>query len=219
MADAEHAFAIGAYGLFLETSDGGTTWTRRPFFSVPLPLPEGEEPAEDDEGDYVDPDYGEDFHLNHITNAADGTLYIAAEAGHYYRSQDAGATWTALEPPYSGSFFGTLPLDGDALLLFGMRGNVFRSDDAGLSYTPIETNVQSLLTSAFRAKDGRIVVTGLAGVVLESADGGKTFALHRQADRRGNMMALPTTDAGVVLIGEGGVTMLSANDYRAGGVQ
>ena len=219
MADASNGFAVGAYGLFLETSDGGTTWTRRPFFSVPLPVPEGEEPPEDDEGAYVDPEYGEDFHLNHITSAADGTLYIAAEAGHYYRSQDRGATWTLLKPPYKGSFFGTLPLEGDSLLLFGMRGNLFRSDDAGLTYRPLTTNVEALLTSAYRTADGRILITGLAGVLLESTDNGATFALHRQEDRRGSMMALPANDAGIVLIGEGGVTRLSSSDYRAGGVQ
>lgn len=219
MADASNGFAIGAYGLFLETSDGGTTWTRRPFFSEPLPVPEGEEPPEDDEDYYVDPEYGEDRHLNHITSAADGTLYIAAEAGNYYRSQDRGATWTRLKPPYNGSFFGTLPLAGDSLLLFGMRGNLFRSDDAGLTYRSLPTNVEALLTSAFRAADGRIMLTGLAGVLLESVDDGATFTLHRQRDRRGSMMALPANDASIVLIGEGGVTLLTPSDYRAGGVQ
>ncbi|MFK8016926.1 MAG: WD40/YVTN/BNR-like repeat-containing protein [Gammaproteobacteria bacterium] len=221
-ADAQRGFAVGAYGLFLETSDGGDTWARRPFFSEPLPLAEGEEPAEDGDTDdfdedYVDPEYGEDFHLNHITAAADGTLYIAAEAGHYYRSDNAGATWYRLAPPYNGSFFGTLPLDGDSLLLFGMRGNLFLSDDKGLTYFAIETGVEALLTAGIRENDGRVVLVGLAGTVLESADGGRSFELHRQEDRRGNMMVLPGGGTGIVLIGESGVNRLTESAYRAGG--
>ncbi len=70
----------------LATSDGGDTWEPR---SV--------------HGD-------DDFHLNQIAAAADGTLYLAAEAGHLYRSDDGGETWQPLPSPYEGSFFGLLPL-------------------------------------------------------------------------------------------------------------
>ena len=54
---------------------------------------EGEEDGDDDDGfedDFVDPELGEQYHLNHITSAADGTLYIGAEAGKFYRSGDGG---------------------------------------------------------------------------------------------------------------------------------
>ncbi|NIN72690.1 MAG: sialidase, partial [Gemmatimonadetes bacterium] len=47
--------------------------------------------------------------------------------------------WTTLPSPYEGSFFGTLPLEGDSLLLFGLRGHLFRSDDAGESWEEIPT--------------------------------------------------------------------------------
>jgi hypothetical protein len=46
-----------------------------------------------------------------------------------------GATWYELPSPYDGSFYGILPLDGDALLAFGLRGNVFRSEDGGKNWT------------------------------------------------------------------------------------
>jgi len=222
-ADESRGFAVGAYGLFLESSDGGVNWSRRPFLSEPLPREEDEDEdaAEQDdfEDDFVDPEFGEDYHLNHITAAPDGTLYIAAEAGHYYRSDDDGATWLRLEPPYNGSFFGTLPLEGDSLLLFGMRGNLFRSEDRGVSYEPIDTGVESLLTAGYQTDDGTIVVVGLAGTVLESDDGGRSFVQYRQSDRRGYMMALPLDAGGILLIGEEGVVALSQAAYRAGGEQ
>ncbi|MFK7887198.1 MAG: WD40/YVTN/BNR-like repeat-containing protein, partial [Gammaproteobacteria bacterium] len=224
---AQRAIAVGAYGLYLETNDGGETWERRPFFSEPLPRPEGEaeeaasdEDAEDEEyeDDYVDPEFGEEFHLNQIVAAADGTLYIAGETGRHYRSDNNGTTWYRLRPPYNGSFFGTLPLGGDALLAYGMRGNVFRSDDKGASYTAVDTGVNALLTGGFQTDAGKLLLVGLAGVVLESGDGGNTFSLHRQADRSGNMMVLPV-GSGVVLMGESGVQRLDEASYRAGGEQ
>ena len=58
---------------------------------------------------------GSDYHLNHIARSGTGRLYIAAEAGTIYRSDDDGQTWISLPSPYHGSFFGTLPLENDSL--------------------------------------------------------------------------------------------------------
>ena len=223
----ERAVAVGAYGLYVETLDGGDTWETRPFSSEPLPT--GDVEANDaqessaasdgnDEDDWDDEEFPEDYHLNHIAAAADGTLYIAGEAGSFYRSDDNGATWYRLETPYEGSFFGALPLGDAALLAFGMRGNLFRSEDRGQSFEPIETGVDALLTAGYRATDGKIMLVGLAGVVLESDDG-RAFTLYRQSDRKGAMSALPAAGGATVLIGEAGVNRLDRATYRAGGAQ
>ena len=83
----------------------------------------------------------DDFHLNQIAAAAaDGTLYMAAEAGHLYRSADQGATSQPLPAPYEGSFFGFLPLSDGALLVFGLRGELFRSEDRGETWTTIASS-------------------------------------------------------------------------------
>lgn len=235
VASAQRAVAIGAYGLYLETNDGGDSWERRPFMSEPLPRPVNAETDEEDassedvsaadefedeyEDDFVDPEFGEEFHLNSIARAPDGTLYISGEQGRYYRSDDQGALWYRLRPPYNGSFFGTLPLGGDELLVYGMRGNVFFSADKGASFSEVDSGVSALLTGGFRTVSGKLILVGMAGVVLESSDGGKTFALHRQNNRSGNMMALSAAGEGVVLIGEAGVTRLDEAGYRAGGEQ
>ena len=49
-------FAIGAYGSYFTTTDGGTTWEYEPI-------------AEDD------------WHLHQISRSDNGKLYLAAEAG------------------------------------------------------------------------------------------------------------------------------------------
>ena len=67
----------------------------------------GDRSAEDGS---AEDEIGGDFHLNRIVGASGSRLYIAAEAGHLYRSDDAGRTWNELPSPYEGSFFGVLPL-------------------------------------------------------------------------------------------------------------
>jgi photosystem II stability/assembly factor-like uncharacterized protein len=200
--DADNGFAIGAYGFFLETSDGGDSWNER---SIVDP----DDVAEEDIDPYAFTSAA-DLHLNHIAHADSGALYVAAEAGGAFRSDDQGETWVSLEPPYEGSFFGSLPLAGDSVLLFGLRGNLFRSDDAGDTWRPLETGTVALLTDGLVTKAGPVIVTGLAGTLLLSRDGGESFEIAQQADRQGLATALPLPDGGLVLIGEFGVNRLPA---------
>jgi photosystem II stability/assembly factor-like uncharacterized protein len=181
--DLERGFAVGAYGLLLTTRDGGATWT--------------EEPPSDEE-----------WHLNHVAGSPSGKIYLAAEAGHVYRSDDGGETWTALPSPYEGSFFGTLPLDGDELLLFGLRGHLFRSEDAGETWEPVETGTEASLTSGLRLRDGSVWIAGLEGTVLRSADGRPPFVLDAHADRKGISALAEAGDGSLIAVGDFGVRVL-----------
>lgn len=184
-SDADNGFAVGAYGSFYRTSDGGATWSFEPISEW-------------------------DFHLHHIARSTGGRLYLAAEAGMIYRSDDAGATWAELASPYEGSFFGTLPLDGDTVLVFGLQGNMFRSEDAGESWTPVETGTTAMLTDGIRLADGRVVITGLGGTLLISSDGGSTFELLPQDDRRGIASIVEAEDGQLLMVGEFGVKTMPA---------
>ena len=181
--DDTRGFAIGAYGRFHVTDDGGDTWTEAPI------------------GD-------DDFHLNHISRAGNGTLYIAAEAGNAYRSRDDGETWELLETPYTGSFFGALPLEDDTVLLFGLRGHLYRSEDAGESWEAIDTGTVAMLNSAARLPGGRILIVGLGGTVL-SSDDGHSFRLVPQPTRAGVQAVVMGKDR-LLLAGESGVQQLSS---------
>lgn len=179
-SDENNGIAVGAYGFFLTTEDGGKSWASKMI-------------SEDD------------WHLNQIKTSETGRLYIAAEAGTIYRSDDQGLTWTSLDSPYEGSFFGTLPLGGDTLLIFGLRGNLFRSDDAGETWQKITTDTKAILNSGLRLPDGRIFIVGLGGALLVSSDDGLTFTLQPQADRKGILSALPIEKNELMLVGQGGV--------------
>ena len=209
--DAQNGFAIGAYGYFLTTTDGGESWNDQPFSSKDLHSNEDElVDAGDDFDEDDDAALGGDFHLNHITRSASGRLYISAEAGNIYRSDDEGQSWLTLPSPYAGSFFGTLPLEDDVLLLFGLRGHLFRSEDAGESWQQVETGIKAMLTSAEQLSNGTIIITGLGGTVFISKDGGKSITQVPQPNRRGITTVVEASDGTPILIGEFGVRSLDA---------
>lgn len=188
--DERTGFAVGAYGYFLATEDGGETWVSRAI-------------SEDD------------FHLNALVPVVEREtgsrrpesqrLYIAAEAGVAYRSDDGGKTWRELPSPYAGSWFGGLALDENQVLLTGLRGHLFRSADGGDTWTEVATGTQATLTGAIRLPSGSIVIVGLEGSVLTSADNGRSVSARRLPSRQGISAALPLADGGVLLIGEFGV--------------
>ena len=186
-SDADNGVAIGAYGSYFETTDGGTTWSSR----------------------WISED---DWHLHQIARADNGKLYIAAEAGSVYRSDDGGATWITLPSLYEGSYFGVLPLEGDSVLLFGLRGHLFRAEDAGETWEELDTGTVAMLTDGQLLGDGTVIITGLGGTVLTSSDDGRTFTHHQQANRRGISAVTDTDNGSLFLVGEFGVRVATLED-------
>ena len=182
--DRDTGFAVGAYGYFLATRDGGDTWTSRAVSK-------------------------DDFHLNEIVAAGTQRLFMAAEAGVVYRSDDGGDSWRELPSPYAGSWFGALALDEDRILLLGLRGHLFRSEDAGESWTQVATATTATLTDAVRLRRGVVLITGLEGTLLTSRDRGRSVSTIRRPLRQGISSALALRDGGVLLTGEFGVRRLT----------
>jgi photosystem II stability/assembly factor-like uncharacterized protein len=184
-----HGLAVGGFSAMLETNDGGKTWSRVSSL--------GEE-----EGD---------LHLNDIFASSNGTIFVAAEIGFIYRSDDNGKSWRELNPPYTGSFWGGLGLRSGALLVFGMRGHAFRSDDLGETWAEIETGTGKSLTGGAQLDDSRVMIVGLGGTILSSEDGGVTFTEAVRRGRRGIYAVVGAADGSIVLFGEKGVELARQN--------
>ena len=204
--------AVGAYGLILETSDGGQNWNEVFFEPTDLApdddIDTGDDDAGEDEGDWWDvEEAGGDYHLNDLL-AIDGALYMAAEAGHLYRSDDGGVTWLTLPSDYDGSFFGLIEAGDGRLIAVGLRGNVFYSDDRGETWRPSAVPVATTLNSGLRLFDGTIVVAGGAGTLLISHDNGKTFSARQEQDRKGIQTLLQLGAGQLLSIGESGAKMI-----------
>jgi len=198
VCNGSDAIAVGAYGVYFTSGDRGLTWTEHKFEAQPLAAKKS-----------ADDDIGGDYHLNRIVGASGSRLYIAAEAGHLYRSDDAGKTWTELPSPYEGSFFGILPLDGESLLAYGLRGHLFRSDDGGRSWRRVTVGTVAMLNDAIRLPNDIIAVVGLSGTVLVSRNGGETFELQQQADRKGLSALLGVGMSELITVGEAGVKAIA----------
>ena len=228
--DERTGFAVGAYGYFLATEDGGETWTARSVSEddfhlnalIPVPRERSDSP---DPGSRRPESQGPES--KGATPRAPRSqpprdqrppprrLYLAAEAGVAYRSDDGGKTWRELSTPYAGSWFGGLALDEDEVLLAGLRGHLFRSGDGGDTWTEVATGTHATLTGAVRLPSGSIVVTGLEGSVLTSRDAGRSVSARRLPSREGISAALPLSGGGVLLVGEFGVKRLAGDDWAS----
>jgi photosystem II stability/assembly factor-like uncharacterized protein len=200
--------AVGAYSAYLTSRDGGASWQEQKFSPAAAraaphaPAPAGDAGAQEPPRN--------DYHLNRIVAASDTRLYIAAEAGHLYRSDDGGASWRTLASPYAGSFFGVLPLGETTLLAFGLRGNLYRSEDAGASWRRLDCGTVAMLDGAAHAGGRAVVIVGLSGVLLASRDDGQSFTLLQQADHAGLAAVASTRDGALVAVGEDGARRIAA---------
>jgi photosystem II stability/assembly factor-like uncharacterized protein len=179
--DAARGLATSAYGELLVTSDGGDSWQRRAIRE------------------------GDDFHLNQLACALDGTLYVAAEAGHLYRSDNGGETWVPLPSPYEGSFFGLLPLAEGPVLAFGLRGRLFASTDRGKTWTRVETATEATLLSGLQIGPGRFVIAGMEGTLVWGEGALGPVRTEQRPDRLAIVALAPNPGRGLLLVGEGGV--------------
>lgn len=185
--DVNTGFAVGAFGEFLKTEDGGINWT-------------GIEAALDNDDRH---------HLNAITGRGN-LMYIAGEAGHIYRSTDGGVQWSLLKSPdpENGSFFAINIISDDEVLVSGLRGAIYRSSDRGNSWKQIPEDLHKNINSVFFAGGDTVLAVGNDGAFLRSRDGGRTFLSHVRKNRLTVASVAEAANGSYVLVGMGGVQLV-----------
>ncbi|MDM0084913.1 YCF48-related protein [Variovorax sp. J31P179] len=149
--DAANGFVVGAYGLVMQTRDGGKRW--EPWF------------------DRID----NPGLLNlYAICASRGALYAAGEGGLLLKREPEGDRFHALGSPYTGSFFGIVATSA-GVLAFGMRGHAYLSADDGRSWQAVATGLPASIVSGAVAGDGTVALVDQAGNIVRSADGGLHF--------------------------------------------
>lgn len=181
--DALHGFAVGAYNLMFATEDGGKTWAA---WGPRLPNPKS-------------------LHLYGV-RAHGRTLVIAGEQGLLLRSSDGGASFTALQSPYKGSFFGLLRTRGGTLVAYGLRGSAYRSADEGTHWDKLDTGVPMAVGAGMALPDGGFVLMSQAGDALTGTAGGP--GLRRIPARE------PVPVSGVALAADGSLVLASLRGMR-----
>ncbi|CBL44677.1 Hypothetical protein HDN1F_10940 [gamma proteobacterium HdN1] len=186
--DANHGFALGAYGALLHTQDGGKSW--------------------EDWSDRMDNE--DQWHLNALATEDKELLYIVGEKGMIFRSLDGGESWQTLESPYDGSLFGVLVGPGrDEVMVFGLQGKIYRSTNRGDSWVQVNSPTDnSLMGGTFL--DGRnVVLVGNNGVILYSRDGGNSFDMQQMKDRLSITAIQRNAEGRLVMVGQAGVRLAS----------
>jgi photosystem II stability/assembly factor-like uncharacterized protein len=205
-ADARNGWAVGHWGVILNTSDGGEHWNvqrtdtaeDRPLFSVhftnerdgiavglwSLML------ATRDGGKHwqpvmlqAPPNGGKaDRNLFKIFASANGSLFVAGERGVILCSDDRGSSWKYIQTGYKGSFWSGIALKDGTLLAAGLRGTIYRSTDDGASWVPVGSGTKSSITDIVEMGH-KVVAVGLDGVQVESDDHGASFTWTQRDDR------------------------------------
>jgi photosystem II stability/assembly factor-like uncharacterized protein len=177
-------WAVGAFGLILQTTDGGAHWT--PLLHA-VDNPKG-------------------LHFYAVRGVGDD-VYLAGEQGMLLKLDRQQARFRAIELPYKGTLFGILGNER-AVILHGLRGTVLRSVDGGATWQTIPTGVQVGLPSATQDAQGRFVLVSQAGQILVGHDDGASFTLApiRQGVPAAGLIA--TARGPLVVAGPRGVSSL-----------
>ncbi len=215
--DQQRGYAIGAYGQFLSTTNGGADWNLELISDrtrAKAQTPDKVDDTENDEGSWlVSTDIGDEMgdpHLNAILRTEAG-LMIVAEAGAAYRSRDEGVKWTKLTLPYGGSMFGGVAMDDGALLTFGLRGNVFRTPDLGDTWEKIASGTESSLFGAYALGGARAILVGAGGTVALAPAGASQLRLLSFPEGGTMTAVLAISDVQFVIVGENGISIYQPN--------
>ncbi|KQW69883.1 YCF48-related protein [Methylibium sp. Root1272] len=146
------AYAVGAFGTVLRSSDWGRTWALQPVDWAGH-TPDGAEP-----------------HLYDVHVAADGSATVVGEFELILRSDAAGAQWKV---PHKGerSLFGLTVLDDKRAYAVGQSGAVLASGDGGASWRTLATGTQAILTGVHVGADGRLTVSGINTLLSSKNEG------------------------------------------------
>lgn len=192
-ASPSRGYLIGAYGLALETRDGGQSWQS---LVERIPNPRG----------------------NHLyqMQIRGQEIVIAGEQGVLFRSLDGGQSFSQLSAPYAGTFFGVLGLQGDGLLVYGLQGNAWRSTDGGGSWQQVDVGQSASLAAGLRLSDGTLLLADESGRLLHGRQDASRFAALAVQSPASITDLLQTADGALVLAGVRGMQRIEQHELDAG---
>lgn len=181
--DKYHGVAVGAYGLFYRTQNGGRSWESEYH----------QELLFEEDIAYLDELKNEDMtlylserstllpHFNRIITLSDGRLLMVGELGLVAISDDLGQYWQKQDLAYEGSFFNAIEA-GNAVYVMGLRGHLFKTLDLSIWET-IDLPLNVTLNGVMPLKNEGIRVVGNAGAIIDvTLDNQSRLVQQRQGE-------------------------------------
>lgn len=205
--DQKQGIAIGAYGVFFRTKDGGTSWEREyhPTFLHPDDQAYVEELKEEDEEFYKEEMASILPHLNRV-NADGDRLLVAGESGLVAYSDDQGSSWQRVETNYYGSFFDITKLGNNKVLAAGLRGNLYVSDSEMQDWRSTNTGTTATFNSIVPLGSDSALLVGNNGTLLTYSGG--NVELKKTVDGK-NVINAVNLETGVIAVSAVGIKSLS----------
>ena len=147
LVSENHIVVVGAWGVLIESHDGGVNWKKQKIISSEF-----------------------DWHLYDVVNSSLGLIAVG-EAGTMVIRKPQETNWNKIESPYKGSYFGILEGESGNFFLYGMRGNVFKFSAAKKNtsdnylWTALVSNTKSTWMSGIVLKNNSILFFGDGGLI------------------------------------------------------
>jgi photosystem II stability/assembly factor-like uncharacterized protein len=201
MTDQGLAFAVGAFGTVLKSTDAGATWSNAapawgPMFAN----------STETLGDSFRP------HLYSVHIGGNGVITIAGELSFILQSADAGASWRIVhrgvnkDGHIDSSLFGMSLREDGVGFAVGQSGTILKTSDGGSDWSPVESGSQANLLGVLIDDKGAVIVPGMRET-LTSADAGLTWRHAAGGDFATawySGIARAPGVSGVVVVGQGG---------------
>jgi photosystem II stability/assembly factor-like uncharacterized protein len=169
MINANRGFAVGRYATFVETSDGGATWS-----------PTG-----------VSTFYDQPFYNVQFRNASVGfaTGNVTPDNRDLWRTLDGGQSWHQVTEPstVTGGSWRTISFTGTQTVFIGANGALIRSQNNGQTWSVRSAypSCPVIYSMAFRDDQVGVVSGNLAGTgvqgIFRTTDGGATWTQRSSA--------------------------------------
>ncbi|MEM5497484.1 YCF48-related protein [Paraglaciecola mesophila] len=159
--------AIGAYGAFLRTEDGGKSWSNELHAEFVNQADQDylNELRLEDEAFYKEELAAILPHLNSVS-VSGNEVYLAGEAGLLAMSSDKGHTWKRMDIDYHGSFFNIAKTESGDLIATGLRGNVFTYNNELQNWQAVDAGSSASMNGIVSVNESRTVLLGNNGAVV-----------------------------------------------------
>ena len=191
VVDERSTYAVGAFGTFLSTSDGGKKWTKCKFSwekQTPL-LVERVSPS-------IEP------HFNGLYFVSKNIGWVVGEFGLVLHTKDGGQTWTTQRSgPDLPQLCAVIFFDEQKGWAIGQEGTLICTKDGGKNWLPSNIGTNKDLYAAALEHEHMVIVGNY--IVLKTENGGSTWT-RKELVENGLLNGVALTSKVAIAVGQNG---------------